>query len=166
MLEFGRLPIIVAPMAGGPTTPRLVAAAGNAGAFGFLAGGMQSPASLEQQIADVREQSTAPFGVNLFVPREPSTVDVGPYVGRLEAEAARYGVEVGDPTWDDDAYAAKVDAAVAAKVPVVSFTFALPAPHEVARIHAYDGVAVATVATPEEAHEPSKPASTPSWPKV
>lgn len=33
------LPVITAPMAGGPTTPALVVAAAGAGGLGFLAGG-------------------------------------------------------------------------------------------------------------------------------
>ncbi len=32
-------PVLAAPMAGGPTTPALVAAAARAGSLGFLAGG-------------------------------------------------------------------------------------------------------------------------------
>ena len=38
----GALPIVGAPMAGGPTTPELVAAVNAAGGFGFLAAGYLS----------------------------------------------------------------------------------------------------------------------------
>jgi nitronate monooxygenase len=36
VLDRMRRPVIVAPMAGGPSTPELVIAAGRAGAVGFL----------------------------------------------------------------------------------------------------------------------------------
>lgn len=144
------VPVLVAPMAGGPSTPQLVVAAADAGALGFLAGGMRTPPALDEEITAVRRHAGM-FGVNLFVPRPPSDVDVEPYVRRLATEARSYGVELGAPEWDDDAYAAKLDAVVAAQVPVVSFTFALPAESEVARVHAYGGTVVATVATPQEA---------------
>ena len=37
------LPIIQAPMAGGPSTPALTAAVGRAGGLGFVAGGYLTP---------------------------------------------------------------------------------------------------------------------------
>jgi nitronate monooxygenase len=39
MLERHRIPIVQAPLAGGPTTPELAAAVRNAGALGFVAAG-------------------------------------------------------------------------------------------------------------------------------
>src|SRR5580704_16118045 len=44
--DLSSLPIWVAPMAGGPSTPALVAAAARAGGFGFLAGGYRNAAAL------------------------------------------------------------------------------------------------------------------------
>ena len=40
------MPVLAAPMAGSPTTPRLVAAAAAAGSLGFLAGGYKTPEAL------------------------------------------------------------------------------------------------------------------------
>ncbi len=47
-------PIVVAPMAGGPSTPELVAAASTAGAGGFLAAGYLTPVALRAQITATR----------------------------------------------------------------------------------------------------------------
>lgn len=44
------VPIVVAPMAGGPTTPALVIAAAEAGAMGFLAAGYKSVDALAGEI--------------------------------------------------------------------------------------------------------------------
>ena len=66
-------PVLAAPMAGGATTPALVAAAARAGSLGFLAAGYKTPDLLRQQIAEVRER-TPVFAVNLFAPN-PVPVD-------------------------------------------------------------------------------------------
>ena len=55
-----RLPIVQAPMAGGPTTPELVAAASGAGGLGIFAGAALSLDVLEQAIAAIGEVT---FGV-------------------------------------------------------------------------------------------------------
>src|SRR6478609_3701243 len=60
--------VVAAPMAGGPSTPDLVAAVGDAGGFGFLAGGYLTTEQLAAQVAGVWDLSARPFGVNLFVP--------------------------------------------------------------------------------------------------
>ena len=62
------VPIVQAPMAGGPSTPELVAAVARAGGYGFFAGGYRTSGQLADAIADARTLTGAPFGVNLFVP--------------------------------------------------------------------------------------------------
>ncbi|MGH3516681.1 MAG: NAD(P)H-dependent flavin oxidoreductase [Haloechinothrix sp.] len=146
-----RVPIIVAPMAGGASTPELVAAASDAGALGFLAGGLLDTAGLADQINRTRHLTQAPFGVNLFVPRVPSDADTTDYRERMTVEAARYGTRPGEPTWDNDHYPEKLDVVVDSQIPIVSFTFQLPDAADVARIRAYGGSVITTVATPDEA---------------
>lgn len=63
-----RGPLIQAPMAGGATTPELVAAVSNAGALGSLGGGYLAPAELENAIRQTRSFTNRPFAVNLFIP--------------------------------------------------------------------------------------------------
>jgi nitronate monooxygenase len=145
------VPVIVAPMAGGPSTAALVAGAAEAGAFAFLAAGYLSPEALRAQIAATRELTSKPFGVNVFVPSTPSTADLDAYRDLVSAEARRLGIEPGDPVWDDDHYPAKIDLLVELGVPCVSFTFGLPSPEDTARLHAAGTTVVATVTTPAEA---------------
>jgi len=66
-----RRPVVVAPMAGGPSKPELVIAAARAGALGFLAAGYKTPAAMAAEIAAVRAATPEPFGVNVFVPGLP-----------------------------------------------------------------------------------------------
>ena len=47
-------PIIQAPMAGGATTPELVATVSNFGALGALGAGMTAPDNLATQIAQIQ----------------------------------------------------------------------------------------------------------------
>lgn len=62
------VPLIGAPMAGGPTTPELVAAVSNAGGLGMLAAGYFDEKQLADAVAQTRALTDAAFGVNLFVP--------------------------------------------------------------------------------------------------
>src|SRR5215213_11199119 len=67
-------PIVLAPMAGGPTTPNLVAAVSNAGGLGSLGAAYLPPETLREQVREIRSLTERPFGVNLFVP-SPFEVD-------------------------------------------------------------------------------------------
>jgi nitronate monooxygenase len=138
-------------MAGGPTTPELVAAVTEAGGFGFLAAGMLTPDVLAAKIDKTASLTDGAFGVNLFVPQPESTADLSAHRERLLAEARRYSVELGEPKWDDDAYAAKLDIVIERRVPVVSFTFGLPSRADAARVHAAGGKVVVTVTSPADA---------------
>ena len=107
--SLARWPLVVAPMAGGPSTVDLVVATTGAGALGFLAGGYKTAPALAEEMAAVRAAGVDTFGVNLFVPGSP-TVDpegLAAYVAELEPDAAALGVALGEAHWDDDDYRAK-----------------------------------------------------------
>lgn len=145
-------PVVVAPMAGGASTPDLVAAAAAAGGIGFLAAGYTSVDALMAQVARVRELGTQTFGVNLFVAGEP--IDLAParsYRERLAPIAHRLGVDLPEPRDDDDAYEAKCEALLADPVPVVSFTFGCPSAGIVERFHRVGTATIATVTSDAEA---------------
>ena len=93
VLDWLRRPVVVAPMAGGPSTPELVIAAADAGAVGFLAAGYKTPAAMAAEIAAVRGASPDRFGVNLFVPGIPSAEaeSIAGYVSSLAAHAEAVG---------------------------------------------------------------------------
>jgi nitronate monooxygenase len=123
-----RHPVVLAPLAGGATTPALVAAVGEAGGIGFIGAGYRTADDLAAQVAAVRALTGAPFGVNVFVPRR-DPVDpraLAAYVGSLEPDAARLGVRVGEARDEDDDWRAKIALLTRDPVPVVSFTFACP----------------------------------------
>ncbi|BAC12782.1 2-nitropropane dioxygenase [Oceanobacillus iheyensis HTE831] len=63
-------PIIQAPMAGGITTPELVANVSKNGGLGMIAAGYLNPDQLKVAIHEVKNRVDQPFGVNLFVPND------------------------------------------------------------------------------------------------
>ncbi|MET8623417.1 nitronate monooxygenase [Kitasatospora sp. NPDC004669] len=147
------VPVIGAPMAGGASTPGLVAAVNRAGGLGFLAVGYTSAAAMAEQIAAVRKSTDRPYGVNLFVPAPPGDpAAVAAYRERLRPEAEQWGVALPERIGPDrDDWEAKLAALLADPVPVVSYTFGLPTAREAAALRAAGTLQIGTVTTPEEA---------------
>lgn len=148
------LPFIAAPMAGGPSTPKLVSAAVAAGGTGFLAAGYKSPADVADEIDRTRALGAEAFGVNLFLPGEPTDLDAAlAYRARLAPLAADLGVELPEPRQDDDAFDAKVEVLLDAAVPAVSFTFGCPPAEVVRRFRNADTFTIGTVTSTDEARQ-------------
>lgn len=154
-LSVGDVPIIVAPMAGGPSTPALVTAAAAAGGLGFLAAGYKTPLVLQTEIDTVRE-STGHFGVNVFVPGD-SPVDrsaVERYRDRLQPIAERYRVDLPAIRWDDDDHwQDKIDLLTADPVPWVSFAFGIPQRFVIKSLQHAGSQVLVTVTDADEAEE-------------
>jgi nitronate monooxygenase len=157
ILDGLRVPVVAAPMAGGPSTPALAGAVSNAGGLGFLAAGYLSVERLAADIADTRTRTDSPFGVNVFAPPTPPSgpaddpvdgVALAGYVERLAPTAHRYGVTLGTPTGGDDGYVEKLRLLIAQPVPVVSFAFGMPAADVVDALHARGTEVWVTVSHP------------------
>jgi nitronate monooxygenase len=148
-----RRPVVVAPMAGGPSTAELVIAASAAGALGFLAAGYKSVAAMRAEMDAVAASGAGQYGVNVFVPGAPAPDPgaVRSYVAGLAAEAGGLGVQPGEPSWDDDGWDAKIETLLAHPPPVVSFTFGCPDPAVIAALQAAGSTVWVTVTEPGEA---------------
>jgi nitronate monooxygenase len=148
-----RVPIVLAPLSGGPSTPELVVAVCEADAFGFLAGGYLSSSRLFDQVLDVRRLTGRPFGVNLFTPpAQPADPrSYAPYVEQIRRWAGDRGLPVGQPHFDDDEFSAKLELLSRTPVPVVSFTFGMPTDDVVRQLHSVGSEVWLTVTTPTEA---------------
>ncbi len=100
-----RLPIIQAPMAGGISGSRLVLAVLNAGGLGMLPIWSTDRESATHSLREIKEQSDAPFAVNLNVAFDPAAMldlalefavpvvhffwgNCAPYVGRAKSRGA------------------------------------------------------------------------------
>lgn len=139
-------------MAGGPSSPELVAAVSNAGGFGFLAGGYLTPQALVEQARTtaslLRDDHT--FGINLFCPDglqcATATTDgkaewqkfrseISPIANQLDVALPE------NPTWSDDHFDEKLEAILAdnflqdpTALEYVSFTFGYPSAEVIDRV--------------------------------
>ncbi|EFV91263.1 putative 2-nitropropane dioxygenase [Dietzia cinnamea P4] len=152
-----RRPVIGAPMAGGPTTPELIAAVGEAGGLGMIGSGYLDAAGTGAEIARVREITDAPFGVNVFLldradsdaalaaaggaeAVERYAEAIGPVARRLEVALAE------SPGFTDFDQEATLAALLDDPVAVVSFTFGIPEPGVVRSLQDVGTAVVVTVA--------------------
>ena len=147
------LPMVAAPMAGGPSSLQLAEAVGRAGGFPFLAAANAQPETVAAHIAQARSWDI-PFGVNLFItgdpPNHPRPVEQ--YRQVLAPQAENYGLELQTPQLDDDdQWPQKLDLLCQDPVPAVSFTFGLPAAQQISRLRRTGTAVVATVTNAGEA---------------
>ena len=105
---------------GGLSVPALAGAVSNAGGLGMMAITWLDPDGIRGQIAEIRRMTDKPWGVNIVI--DPQ-----------------------DPPQDE-----RVEVALAAGAPVVSFFWGDPAPY-VDRVHAAGAVAALTVGSAAEA---------------
>jgi nitronate monooxygenase len=157
ILDELQIPIVQAPMAGGPSTPGLAAAVSEAGGLGFIAAGYLTAERLREDIAATRALTTGTFGVNVFAgdarPADPERVKA--YALRLAAEAAVAGVQLGEPRFDDDGFDRKIAVLRSDPVAVVSFTFGLVPRRVIDELHAAGSEVWLTVTSPDEARQAS-----------
>ena len=152
-LDALRIPIVAAPMGGGPSTPALVAAVSGAGGLGFLAGAYKGAEAVREDIRAVRDLTDAPFGVNVFAlePQRPSPDALAAYAATLGDDAVRLGAPLGEPRFDDDGLGAKVEVLAEERPAAVSFALGAPPPGAVARLRAERVAVWATVTSTAEA---------------
>jgi nitronate monooxygenase len=155
LLDQLEVPIVQAPLAGGPSTPELAAAVCNAGGLGFVAAGYRTPEALAEVLARTRTLTDRPFGVNVFAatgaPADPDVVRR--YADALRPRAERAGVALGEPRFDDDAFDAKLALLLENPPAVVSFTFGCPPVETIARVRRAGSAVWVTVTDPDEAEQ-------------
>lgn len=150
-------PVIQAPMAGGPSTPELVAAVSNAGALGSWGGGYLGPGAIREAIRQIRRLTDRPFAVNLFAPEPPGTSPSAEEVAAAGAALEPFRRELGLPApqrpGPRPGFGDQLEVVLEERVPVFSFTFgAIPA-ESVRRLRERGTFVMGTATTPREAAE-------------
>src|SRR5512143_4026586 len=113
-------PLVLAPLAGGPSTPELAAAVSQAGGLGSLGAAYLEPAAIRDAIATLRRLTDRPFAVNLFLPEPSLPSDLR--VEEVQALLAPYRAELGLPepprpaAWSIP-FDEQLDAVIDARVP-------------------------------------------------
>jgi nitronate monooxygenase len=153
------IPVILAPMGGGPSTPELVAAVSNAGGLGSLAAAYSNRDGIAKEIARVRELSARPFAVNLFSPQAQLPLNDGndglnavadflrPYHERLGLAPPQL------PQKPIENFDEQLDAVAKAAPPIVSFTFGLLPAQATERLKSQGVYLIGTATTVEEARQ-------------
>jgi nitronate monooxygenase len=151
---FGiRIPIVLAPMGGGPGTPQLAAAVSNAGGLGSLAGAYLTPEQMRDEIARMRALTERPFAMNLFaggyhsvIGREPE-----PMLAVMRRVHQTLGLPAPSlPPVPPDRFREQLAVVRDLKVPVFSFTFGIPDAEAIAALRAGGIKVVGTATTAEE----------------
>ena len=146
-----KFPIIQAPMAGGATTSALVSAVSNQGALGMIGAGYLKPDDLRHQIKQVKSETNASFGVNLFVPEhyEIKEEQIEKSKRLIETYELLLNQQVGEPSLPNREtemciYEELIQVVLDENVPVCSFTFGIPYKET---IHTFKRQGVFTIGT-------------------
>src|ERR687890_889311 len=146
-------PVVQAPMAGGPTTPELVAAVSNAGGLGSLGAAYLSPETLREQIREIRNLTEGPFNVNLFVP-SPFEVDSNSIEhanGLLGAYRKELGINAPEEFSSfEENFEDQLEVVIEEHVPVFSFTFGVPSASHLRQLRDAGITTVGTATTVRE----------------
>lgn len=150
-------PIVLAPMAGGPSTVELVAAVSNAGGLGSLGAAYLSSAEITALIERTRALTAKPFSLNLFAggygraADGATDVDPRPMLEIMAEIHAHLGIPAPQlPPLPPFPFAEQLEAVVAARPAVFSFTFGLPDRSVIARLQANSILVFGTATTLEE----------------
>ncbi|MGO4110861.1 NAD(P)H-dependent flavin oxidoreductase [Paenibacillus sp. YAF4_2] len=146
-------PIIQAPMAGGPTTPELIAAVSNAGGLGSLGAGYLTPEQIREAIKEIRKRTNRPFGVNLFVPEQTDVSEdiIEKMNNYLNESRTELGISLNSLTPDlKETFKEQVQVVLEENVPVFSFTFGIPSQNIIQEMKQHGIVIIGTATTVEE----------------
>lgn len=148
-----RHPIVQAPMAGGPTTPALVAAVSEAGGLGSLGAAYLTPGEIRGAIAEIRRRTAKPFAVNLFVPgAEPDPATVLPAIEALAPWYERYGLGPPEPpSAPAFSFEEQLEVLIEERVPVISWIFGLPSAEALESMRRAGALLIGTATTVAEA---------------
>lgn len=147
-------PIVQAPMAGGPSTPELVAAVSNAGGLGSLGAAYLSPDQIVEAIRRIRALTDKPFNVNLFAGGygPPGHVDPAPMLALLaEIHATLELPPPALPANPGDPFPEQFEAVLESRPPIFSFTFGIPAAEWIKRLAARSIAILGTATSVREA---------------
>ncbi|WP_404382873.1 NAD(P)H-dependent flavin oxidoreductase [Caenispirillum salinarum] len=153
-----RHPVALAPMAGEPASPGLVAAVSSAGGLGSLGAAYLAPERIAAACAAIRAGTNGTFAVNLFAPppepppaADPATLEA--YRNTLCRLHDQAGLTDPPPAEapEPPSFTDQLEAALAGGAPVISVTFGLPEAALMERLKAAGVFTIATVTTVAEA---------------
>ncbi|MFC4769846.1 NAD(P)H-dependent flavin oxidoreductase [Effusibacillus consociatus] len=149
-------PIVQAGMAGGATTPELVAAVSNAGGLGTLGAGYMSPEQIRTAVGEIRKLTDRRFAVNLFVPEPIPEVDneIENMNGILQPFRSELGIDsTATVTKYAESFQEQLAVVIEERVPVFSFAFGIPTVEQLKALKENKITVIGTATTVREAVE-------------
>ncbi|MBT2733471.1 nitronate monooxygenase family protein [Bacillus sp. ISL-7] len=157
-------PIIQAPMAGGVTTSKLVAEVSNSGCLGMIGAGYMTPIQMREQIKEIKQLTSNPFGINLFVPNEFKVTGneiksanqiLNPIRQQLNLQP-KDSFKISNFNDVFETFIEQIKVVIEEKVPICSFTFGIPSKEVIAELKQSNIILMGTATTVEEAVENEK----------
>ncbi|SEQ64421.1 NAD(P)H-dependent flavin oxidoreductase [Piscibacillus halophilus] len=151
-----KYPIIQAGMAGGSTTPELVAEVSEFGGLGTLGAAYMDPEAIRTAVREIKSRTAEPFGVNVFSFSGPNELTFES--GKVDALNQVHGklgidpVERVDYTWRNPVME-QVEVLFEEKVPIISTAFGVLPKELVERAKAEGVILITMVTNVEEAIE-------------
>ena len=152
MFNFAKLalPLIQAPMAGGITTPQLVAAVANHGGVGSFGFAYSTPEKIHADLVTAQSLTSGPINANFFVfspvylPSEQMQVDALQALRSLSVDGAQSLTIPAEPFYPN--LMSQLEPIWKARPAILSFHFGLPPDGVIAKAHTL-GIAVGISAT-------------------
>jgi nitronate monooxygenase len=151
-----KTPVLLAPMAGGPTTPELVAAVSDAGGFGQFGAAYLNGEAIRNMAGELQGRTNKGFGINLFIPENPVVTD--DETAAANAAIAEYFAQFGVappeqvanvmPDFDE-----QIAAVIESGIKLCSFHLGLGPQLAIDALKAAGVITVASVTSVAEGHE-------------
>ncbi|MBC5638720.1 nitronate monooxygenase [Ornithinibacillus sp. BX22] len=157
-------PIIQAPMAGGITTSKLVAEVSNSGGLGMIGAGYMTPVQIQEQIREIRQLTSKPFGINLFVPNYFNVIEnqiksANRPLNQIREQLnlkPKVSFEIPNSHDVSDTFMEQIKVVIEEKIPICSFTFGIPSHEVMAELKKSHITLMGTATTVREAVENEK----------
>lgn len=150
------IPLLLAPMAGGPATPELVSVVSNSGAFGQFGAAYSDGEIISSITAEIRNRTNKGFGINLFIPEETpySSEDVVAATSAISGYCSYLGIEepqgVADMTPNFDE---QIEAVLENGIKLCSFHMGVPPKSIIDKLRAVGTVTAASATSIAEGVE-------------
>ncbi|MEH6908881.1 nitronate monooxygenase [Bacillus sp. AFS006103] len=154
-------PIIQAPMAGGVTTSKLVAEVSNSGGLGMIGAGYMTPIQIREQIQEIKQLTSNPFGINLFVPNDFNVMENQIKLSNQILHPIRQQLNLHQkdsleiPNFNEvfAIFMEQIKVVMEENVPICSFTFGIPSKEVIAELKQANILLIGTATTVREAVE-------------
>ncbi|MGY0693371.1 NAD(P)H-dependent flavin oxidoreductase [Virgibacillus sp. FSP13] len=150
-----KIPVVQAGMAGGITTPALVAAVAESGALGTIGAGYMNAETLKSEIKEVKQLTDKPFAVNLFATDlQASSKDIAKMQHVLHSFRHELGITTSKESIEvTDYLQKKVDVILQENIPVVSTAFGVLSQDSIEKLKENDVTLIGMATNLDEAKQ-------------